>query len=156
MAATGLPHQGSAAAAAPILRGLPLPAGGTLLPYYLDEGHGWGTSLADLQAQLQKVGGVPCGGAPGLACSPLLAAAAISLGGREGAWFGRGGRGASVGLQGWCKAQPSTEQARRPCCMGWQLAQAREDGKNVRALVVINPGNPTGQVSGPRGAVLAA
>lgn len=103
---------------------------GTLLPYYLDEERGWALSIPELKQQVEAVGGWQV----------------------VGDW-GTGGGGLGEGSV--CAASPLcyiistarhnhhhttiiTQPSPHP--------QARAKGLCVRALVVINPGNPTGNV----------
>ena len=124
--------------------------GGELLPYYLAEETGWSLDVEELRRQTYKV---PCAHAHAPAgtttaaffppaIDPCMARSVIVCADHHAcrplSFLGRSGRH----LFGRRKvaARKSQEQS----CLVWR--QARREGKSVRALVVINPGNPTGQV----------
>jgi hypothetical protein len=100
--------------------------GTTLAPYYLDEESNWGLSIPHLREQVKKVRGhgssQPSMHSPVLPCQmPRLSCRLPRL------------SGALSPPGGWHNWAPRN-------------LQAKADGKEVRALVVINPGNPTGGV----------
>lgn len=125
--------------------------GGTLLPYYLEEEAGWQAQQAALQEQVDAArrweGRAGVRGWVGLVSSHMHAGQHLQLGDCVGLLPGR---------QGACSAASPPRNLQPACVTSCRPPPSpppsplhpppRSQGKQVRALVVINPGNPTGQV----------